>query len=83
MRRSSRKAAPEDGQKPKESTMIEVNTREYEFAHGNNPRGYGHWAFFFDRSTEPYWVEGRYTDAKKAAVKEARRLGFRFVRVGS
>jgi len=63
---------------------IEINTKQYEFAHGNLPHGYGHWAFYFDfYRDDPFWVEGQYGDAKKTAIAEAKRRGKSSVTVGS
>lgn len=63
--------------------MIEFSTREYEMAHGKQPRGYGQWAFFLDDDPEPFWALGSFAKAKKMALvygitKDARRI-----RVGS
>ena len=45
--------------------MIEVSTSEYKFAHGKRPRSEGTWVFFFDRVTEPFFVNGSYSERKK------------------
>jgi hypothetical protein len=58
---------------------VEVNTREYEFAHGRRPSGRGSWAFSFCRNetdtAKLFWVNGLYREAKKQAVQEAKRRG--------
>lgn len=58
---------------------VEVNTREYEFAHGRRPSGRGGWAFAFRRNETDmgklFWVSGLYSEAKKQAVQEAKRRG--------
>lgn len=66
---------------------IEFCTREYRFSHGKEPRGYGSWAFFFDRKfkiEDAFWVnQSTYGDAKKAARAEAKRRNVGIVFVGS
>lgn len=65
---------------------VEVNTRDFEFSHGRKPRGSGSWAFFFKRDDDvsnAFWAQGSYTEAKKAAIAEAKRRGARTVFVGS
>jgi hypothetical protein len=53
--------------------MVEVSTTQYEFAHGRRPRGRGDWAFFFDGSSEPFWVcDVSYSEARQHAVRVAR-----------
>lgn len=50
---------------------VEFHTSDYEFSHGKTPRGFGSWAFFFERPTrnnnpEAFWVhQSTYADAKK------------------
>lgn len=61
---------------------IEFNTREYEFSHGKQPRGYGQWAFFFDSDPEPFWATGSYAEAKKMAKAYAVSKGYREIKVG-
>ena len=58
--------------------MIEVSTSEYEFAHGKRPRSEGTWVFFFDRVTEPFFVNGSYRRTSSSASKlggQRRKLG--------
>lgn len=65
---------------------VHVNTNDFEFAHGKQPRGNGSWAFFFARRADvntAFWFNGSYADAKKAAKEEAKRRGFDEVFVGS
>lgn len=67
-------------------SAIDVSTREYEFSHGKQPRGYGMWAFFFegiDVPAEPFWHTGKYAEAKRFAVAYARTKGYSIVKVGS
>jgi hypothetical protein len=63
--------------------MIEVSTKEFKFAHGKRPRSEGTWVFFFDRVTEPFFVNGSYSEAKKAAIKFAKERGYQRIAVGS
>lgn len=66
---------------------VTVSTRDYQFSHNRAPRGYGSWAFAFDGAEqmhEIFWVHSAtYTQARKAAVAEARRRGARDVEVMS
>lgn len=63
---------------------IQIDTTEYEFAHGRKPRGTGTWAFFFDADKIPWWMpDATYAEAKKAAIKEGRRIGAFRIKVGS
>lgn len=45
----------------------------YAFSIGHKPSGNGHWCFRI--GDKEFWVTGYYTDAKKAAIREAARLG--------
>lgn len=64
-----------------------TDTTEYEFSHGQKPRGYGQWAFFFGftrQGSEHAWFAPQacyFTEAKKQAQAEARRRGLDYVRV--
>lgn len=64
-----------------------VSTADYESAHCKKPRGTGTWAFFFDGRdhdvADAFWANGSYTEAKAAAVAEAKRRGVSRVTVGS
>jgi hypothetical protein len=51
---------------------IEVNTRDYQFAHGKSPRGRGYWAFRFDNDPEAYWSKP--DQLYSEALREARTL---------
>jgi len=61
------------------------SVQHYTFAHGKAPRGIGLWRFFLerDRAFTSFEHNGSYTDAKKAAMAEARRLGCETVGVES
>ena len=50
---------------------IGVITDRYENTWGKKPRGWGNWAF--EIKTGIYWFCGLYSDAKKRALKVARR----------
>jgi hypothetical protein len=66
--------------------MTNYSTREYEFTHGRQPRGFGNWAFFFDGDRTnggAFWFHGQYGAARKAATVEARRRGAEDVEVGT
>lgn len=45
----------------------------YAFTIGHKPSGNGHWCFRI--GDKEFWVTGYYMDAKKAAIREAARLG--------
>lgn len=65
---------------------IEVNTRQYECAHGKAPRGRGYWAFFFDRQTDIHqavFYSGTYREALKMAKLYAVSEGHHRITVGS
>jgi len=49
-----------------------INTDKYYFSHGKAPRGYGMWIFDIGGTTFNY--TGNWQKARKAAIKEARRL---------
>lgn len=63
---------------------MEIETREYEFAHGKKPRGFGNWAFIFDGQREtPFFQLGKYSDACRMARAYAVARNFRRIEVGS
>lgn len=58
--------------------QISVNTSEYRFSHGREPKGRGCWAFSYTRdpnfasnSGEVMWFTGTYAEARKQAITEA------------
>jgi len=65
----------------RQGMAVEVGTHEYEASHGTTPRGRGNWAFLMgDRLNGRYladlfWCNDLYTEARKAAKAEAKRLG--------
>ena len=63
---------------------VEVNTSEYRFSHGREPRGRGLWCFALSgymKGTEFTEHNGTYSEAKAKAVREARAIGFDRVNV--
>lgn len=65
---------------------VEVDTREFHFAHGRQPKGPGTWAFFFGKSrdvSDAFFVSGTWRECASEARDEARRRGVRRVVVGS
>lgn len=67
--------------KTSDGMTIRVNTSQYEFSHGKQPRGYGHWAF--EIGAETLFFSGNYGDAKRQAVQAAKDRNVADVRVGS
>lgn len=70
------------------TNKIRIDTTDYIWTHGRNPRGTGAWAFFIgcrDNLDKLYFVPGSntYTQSCRLAVQEARRQGVDFVSVGS
>ena len=61
---------------------VQVSTTEYQFSHGKRPRGEGSWAFFFT-DAHVFWFTGKYADAKRAAVAEAKQRGVQTIKVGA
>jgi hypothetical protein len=65
---------------PLAEETAEVDTTVYEFSHGKKPRGFGSWAFSFNKKdvphTEMLWVnQSTYGDALKQAKAEAKKRG--------
>lgn len=58
---------------------IEVGTKDYEFTYGRAPGGRGSWAFDIDGEDNLFWYNGLYSEARKAAKKEAVRRGVSFI----
>ncbi len=50
--------------------MVQVNTNQYRFSHGRDPRGTGLW--MFQIGTEQFQYTGSYANAKKSAIAMAR-----------
>lgn len=70
------------------TNKIRIDTTDYIWTHGHNPRGTGAWAFFIgcrDNLDKLYFAPGSntYTQACRLTVQEARRQGVDFVSVGS
>lgn len=58
--------------------QVSVNTSEYRFSHGREPKGRGCWAFSYTRDPnfasnngEVMWFTGTYAEARKQAITEA------------
>lgn len=65
---------------PPESMKVTVSTSEYRSNHGAHPRGRGTWKFALGNGqgvwlADSFVCEGTFTTAKRAAAREARRLG--------
>ena len=54
------------------NSQIYFNTREYEYEHGRQPKGYGMWAFFFEGYE--FWAHGTYAEAKKQCIKHIKSI---------
>ena len=66
---------------------VTVDYCAYISAHGHTPRGRGCWGFHMGSSRNMdnlFWApQGTFTEAKKAAVKEAKRLGIMRINVAT
>lgn len=62
-----------------------VRDSEYRFAHGKTPSGTGNWAFNMGRngSLGTQFFYGKFSEAKKKAIKWAAEHGTEYVSVGS
>ncbi len=64
-----------------------LSTARYAFTNGHPPKGYGAWSFGLCRTEAGAWTEfrytGQYSQAKKAAMREARSLGCSLVVVNA
>lgn len=65
--------------------MVSVHNEDrYEYEHGKKPRGRGFWAFKFGNEKRLRWypplTSGKYammySDAKKSAIKDAKKKGY-------
>lgn len=63
--------------------QVRVNTSEYRFSHGCEPKGRGFWAFsykrdpdFSSKSGEVIWFIGTYAEARKQAIAKAAANGW-------
>lgn len=60
---------------------VTVDTSEYSFSHGREPKGRGCWAFSekrdpdFTNKNEVKWYSGTWAEAKRQAVTEAAENG--------
>ena len=66
-------------------TRQTINTSNYRWAHGREPRGRGRWMFEMTTSAgqEMFCHTGTYTEARTAAFREARWMDATNVRVMS
>lgn len=67
---------------------VRVDTSDYSIAHGRQPKGTGAWAFYMGCRNDISKLfcapkSASYTEARKLAVQEARRLGVDYVSVGA
>jgi hypothetical protein len=65
---------------------VKVDYSDYRRSHGKMPRGRGHWFFFFNHAGtfgNCFSFNGSFTNAKKAAKKEAKARQVSTVYVGS
>ena len=62
-----------------------VRDSEYRFAHGKAPSGLGNWAFSYGKngSLGTQFFYGKFSEAKKKAIKRAVEHGTTYVSVGS
>lgn len=62
---------------------IAVHSDKFESVHGHKPRGRADWAFYIAEDVDPWYAPPSisWTEAKRAAVAEARARGCRFVSV--
>lgn len=58
--------------------QVRLDTSEYRFSNGREPKGRGCWAFSFKRnpdfaskSGELMWITGTFAEARKQAIAEA------------
>ncbi len=59
---------------------VTVSYFKYICSHGKTPKGYGVWAFDLGGG-EMFFHTSSFAEAKRAAVKEAKRLGVRSISV--
>lgn len=59
----------------KNKNQVSVNTSEFVFSHGREPKGRGSWAFGFGERNPQIqnvrWFDGAYAQARRAAVAAA------------
>lgn len=66
-------------------SQVSVNSDRWFGANGKNPTGYGNWAFYLgpERDENVIFFTGKYSDAKRQAVEEAARRGYKNITVGT
>jgi hypothetical protein len=70
----------------KAARFNQASVRDFEFTHGRKPKGFGLWSFQLHRGdgrSTAVEKEGTFTDAKHAALREARELGCHEVSVNT
>ncbi len=67
------------------ATFDQRSAERYEFTHGHRPKGSGFWSFQLHRSgaSTEFCAHGKYSDAKREAMREARSLGCEEVTVNT
>lgn len=61
---------------------VEINTSEFQFAHGRKPRGKGLWAFYLPDDPDPAFFNGLYSEAaRQAKVLAAERFPGRYLTI--
>ncbi len=62
---------------------MRFDTTDYRRSHSRGPRGWGAWAFFFDREGVAWFAprSSSFTEAKRMAEAEGRRRGARVAHV--
>ncbi len=61
---------------------VHVNTRLYKVVHGHEPRGVRSWGFTMGDRTGAYWVsQASYSEAKRKALRHARKQGVDYITV--
>ncbi len=61
--------------------IVTVLTSKFEGVHGRKPRGTGVWAFMIDN--EEHFFRGKYSEAKKAAIRQAKAMSVGFIELCS
>jgi hypothetical protein len=62
--------------------MIFLNIQGYFLEHKKAPKGLGEWIFQSDLTSNPVWranISGEYSDARKEALADASRMGFKTI----
>ena len=59
------------------TSFDQFSAERYKAEHGKRPQGYGRWSFSLGRrgAWTGFSITAKYSDAKRAAMREAKRLG--------